>query len=352
MDPKLDAEEPHVTATNLYFEMLLTVGTLIFGVALDQGLIAAPRSVDVLAADVSFSRRVVPDALQLANSTAVAALAGVLTPALIFAVDACGRRSRVGRTLRRVIGYGVGAALVLTTCAAMRLSSGIPAPDFLARCGAPLNATRVSENLCSHAVPVSTLASFPSTNAALAMYSTALCALYLFCHVPTGESTVSIILQAAPVIGGLAAALAQVGGARAHASDAAWGIVVGLIIAAFVQARFFGGLARSYHGEDATELAEFLHAHTTAHSTAVNDELKQRQRTQALLSTATVPSTLPLPLRALPTHFNAMQQETRVATTATPRKDAALPDAPVLTSPIERAKAMIRVMTAEGLLKP
>lgn len=349
MDAKFD-EEP-ASAANLCFEAVLAFGLLAFAVTLDLGLIVDPRSVDVLASDASYSRLLISDASQLANAQTVAAFAGVLTPALIILVDACARRSRFSRSIRRIIGYGVGAALVVTACAAMRLSSGIPAPDFLARCGAPSNVSRVTDLTCTRPVPVSSLASFPSTNAALAMYATALCSLYLFCHVPSGESTFSVVLQAAPIIGGLATALAQVGSARAHASDAAWGIVVGLLVAVFVQSRFFGGLARSYHGEDATELAEFLHAH----SAAANDELRQKQRTLALLSTATVPSTMPLPLRVLPAHYNVQETGKSAAAVSTPRNEAgpssgAMPVSAM--SSVERAKATIRALTAEGILKP
>jgi hypothetical protein len=333
-------DELELSSLNLCFDALLSVAMLSFAVTLDAGLIAGPRSVDIMASDVRYNRLYVPDASQLASSTTVAVFAGVLAPALILVVDACARRSRVDKTIRRLIGYGAGAALVVTACAAMRLTSGSPAPDFLAQCAASSNATRVQDAACTRVVPVATLASFPSTNAALSVFSTTLSSLYLYCHIPMGDGVVSSLLQGAPIIGGLAAALSQVGGARAHASDVAWGVVVGLVVTACIQLRFFGGVARSFYGEDATELAEFLHAHHMA----ANDEKEAIVQRRSLLTTpaaaSSTTSSLPLPLRTLPA-FSKFADVSQAVQTQPPTRDP---------NPVERAKATIRALTTEGVI--
>jgi hypothetical protein len=288
---------PHACAS-LALDALLTTLALGVAVALDLGLLVAPRGVDVLVSDAAHARLVVPDSALLASAARVAAFAGALPPLLILVVDSCARRSRADRTARRLLGYAAGAAVTVAACGAMRMAGGRAAPDFLAACAPAATTTRVVGGRgaeCSRAVAVATLASFPSTPAALALYSTALCAFYVRAHVNLGDGVGPTLLQAGIVIGGLAAALAQRGDARAADVDVAAGLAIGAAAAALTQVRFFGGLARSFCGEDASELAEFLHAHHDAANRAAAAVLPPVEP-PVVSGTATE---LPLPLRFL-----------------------------------------------------
>jgi len=243
-------------------DALLAALALVFGALLDAGLLVGPRPVDVSASDARLSRAPVADAAALAPPRTVALVAALLPPLLVLALDAGARATTAARTGRRLAGYALGAALVLLGAGALRAAAGSAGPTFLSACAPPAALARVTDaaaQCAGGAPPLAARASFPSTPAALAVYAALVAALYVRAHAPLApRGAAAALLQAGVVVGGAAAAAAQVGDARAHGADALAGAALGAAAAALVQARFFGGLARSAEGGDAAELREFL----------------------------------------------------------------------------------------------
>ena len=155
----------------------------------------------------------------------------------------------------------LGAGLTLLACGSLRAAAGGAAPDFLSLCAPTGNTTRVLDTRAqctsgSAVLPLRAVASFPSTPAALAVYSALLFAAYVHNHAQMGGSAaVATLLQAAPVIGGLAAAAAQAADARAHVGDVVVGILVGAAAAASVQTRFLAS-AKEEDEEDTAAAAD------------------------------------------------------------------------------------------------
>lgn len=255
--------QPHTENDPLNFlstDIIVSAITIAFAVCLDFGLIITTRrGVDVLTSDPIFSRVHIGDASTIASPQSVAFIAGLLFPLLFIFTDLCIRQSIMAKSVRRLTGYGLGVGITLLACGTLRAAAGGPSPDFLSVC-APIfaNTTRITNALtqCSSAttaLPLVTLASFPSTPAALSVYSTLLFAAYIRNHISMGSEAVATLLHAAPIMGGLAAAAAQAADARAHIGDVIVGILVGAACAAIIQVRFLGGMKRSYFGEDDEE---------------------------------------------------------------------------------------------------
>lgn len=243
----------------VYFDAVLTAGLIVFGVCLDLGLVVSSRAVDVSAGDPRYSRLPTPESSLIASPRSAAAVSGLLAPLFIILVDGCIRESTMPKTFWRLTGYAFGIGLLLTANGALRAAGGGAAPDFWANCAASAGISRVTDlQQCASPVPLYARASFPSTPAALYVYSSLMFAMYARNHVHMLSSVAALLLQTAPVIGGLAAAAAQAADARAHVGDVVVGILVGVAASTIVQFRFLGGIKRSFYGEDASELKEFL----------------------------------------------------------------------------------------------
>ncbi len=245
----------------LLLDVIVSLATIAFAVCLDIGLIITThRPLDVLTNDPIFSRLHIIDAV--ASPQSVAFITGLLFPLLLIFIDLCIRQSMLAKSVRRLTGYGLGVGITLLACGSLRAAAGGPSPDFLSVCApfaiaaANNTAARITNartQCIATGLPLATLGSFPSTPAALAVYSTFCFAAYLRNHFSTGSAAVATLLHAAPIIGGIAAAAAQAADARAHIGDVIVGVLIGAACAAIVQVRFLGGLKRSYLGEDDSE---------------------------------------------------------------------------------------------------
>lgn len=250
-------------------DWLLLAGFIAFSVCLAGGLIVSPRGAYFAVGDAAYSFPHVPDDTVAVTLRALTAYVIVVPCGTIILVDGMLRRTTAERMTRRLQYALLGLALALLLCATAQLASGALTPDWLARCVLAAGASGVlrsdAAGVCTSTDDAAVTAgrmSFPSTTATLTAYSMIITALYVRNHVWFSSSRfLPVLLQVLPLAGGVWATLAAYSDARAHGVDILAGLGLGTGVAAWTQWALLGGLKRSYKGEDATEVIEFLRHH-------------------------------------------------------------------------------------------
>lgn len=266
--PPINGNTATVARSKYRFDGIGVVGLCIFACCLEGALIVDPKQIAFALSDSDLGYPFVHDENVSVSWRGMIAYSLAVPLAALILVDGFLRRTTGERSARRVLHYLLGLGIVILLCAILQLSLGALTPDFISRCNPSANATNLvlaGSNICqadSQTVRQGRM-SFPNLIAATSIYSMMVTALYLRNHVYIPDSRIwPILLQMAPVCGGLWCGGTQYSDHRAHGVDLLAGFAVGFATFCYIQYCFFGGLKRSFKGEDSTEIAEFLLMHS------------------------------------------------------------------------------------------
>jgi hypothetical protein len=259
------------------FDLLLLIGVIALTICLDVNLVIVPTQRVFSPCEHSIGYPYIPEDQVKVNWKVMLSYILVVPIASMILIDTFVRRTTAERSIKRITYYVTSLCITDIITSVIALGSSSMTPDFLSRCNLqsqsfsnisctalPLSSQLVSPSLCTGPSDIlfEGYHNFPNRLATLTMFSMLFTSYYIRNHVPFTQSRVlPYLLYLLPLIGGLYASVTQFADNRGSGWAVAFGIALGLAAATVTQTVFFGGMKRSYKGEDVSELREFLSAH-------------------------------------------------------------------------------------------